>query len=107
MALVMASGFVINPSQPHLGASPDELVSCDCCGQGVLEIKCPYSHCSNTLTSSVSVKGLCLRKNESGEVELKRSHPYFYQVKSQMFTCGVEYCEFVVCTFSAVDGIFV
>ena len=46
-------------------------------------------------------------KDDAEELELKLTHPYFYQVHSQMFTCGVEYCDFVVCTFSAVDGIFV
>ena len=28
---------------PFLGASPDGLVCCSCCGKGLLEIKCPYS----------------------------------------------------------------
>ena len=38
------SGLIVNPFYPHLGASPDELVNCDCCfGEGVLEIKCPFS----------------------------------------------------------------
>ena len=34
----------INPAFPHLGASPDGLVSCKCCGDGLVEIKCPYTH---------------------------------------------------------------
>ena len=37
------TGLCINPSFPHLGASPDGLISCKCCGLGLLEIKCPYS----------------------------------------------------------------
>ena len=28
---------------PYVGASPDRIISCDCCPQAVLEIKCPYS----------------------------------------------------------------
>ena len=36
---VSNSGLVIDPNHPHLGASPDGNVSCDCCnGCGVLEI---------------------------------------------------------------------
>ena len=27
----------------HLAASPDLLIECTCCGEGLLEIKCPYS----------------------------------------------------------------
>ena len=34
---------MINPQYPHLGASPDGVTMCDCCGMGVLELKCPYS----------------------------------------------------------------
>ncbi len=37
------SGIVINSSCPHMSASPDGIVNCDCCGEGVIEIKCPYS----------------------------------------------------------------
>ena len=36
------SGLIINPSYPHLGATPDGKISCECCGTGCLEIKCPY-----------------------------------------------------------------
>ena len=37
------SGLVVNPLYPHLGASPDGIISCSCCGTGLLEIKCPYT----------------------------------------------------------------
>ena len=39
---VLDSGLVINPQWPFIGASPDGLIDCSCCGRGVLEIKCPY-----------------------------------------------------------------
>ena len=38
---VSDTGLYINPDVPHLGAPPDGLVTCDCCGEGCLEIKCP------------------------------------------------------------------
>jgi len=37
------TGLGINPLYPHLGVSPDGVTSCSSHGQGVLEIKCPYS----------------------------------------------------------------
>ena len=54
--LISQLGYIVHPSHPHLGASPDGLLAspdgllaspdgllmCDCCGLGVLEIKCPY-----------------------------------------------------------------
>ena len=36
------SGLVLNPKWPHLGASPDGIVQCECCGRGMIEIKCPF-----------------------------------------------------------------
>ena len=40
---ITESGLILNPLYPFLGATPDGLVSCGCSGNGVLEIKCPYS----------------------------------------------------------------
>ena len=37
------AGLMVNPLFPHLGASPDGFVHCDCCGKGLLEIKCPFT----------------------------------------------------------------
>ena len=37
------SGLVINSAYPHLGATPDGIVQCMCCGKGVVEVKCPYT----------------------------------------------------------------
>lgn len=36
-----------------MGASPDGIVNCVCCGKGVLEIKCPYSCVDKLLLNSV------------------------------------------------------
>ena len=40
---ISVSGLVINTQYPHLGASPDGVTMCECCGKGVVELKCPYS----------------------------------------------------------------
>ena len=37
------TGLHGNPKFPHMGASPDGLVSCECCVEGHPEIKCLYS----------------------------------------------------------------
>ena len=36
---VKESGFFIHPGYPFIGASPDGLISCLCCGDGLCEIK--------------------------------------------------------------------
>jgi hypothetical protein len=38
---ISSAGLFVDANQPHIGASPDGLVSCSCCGKGVLEVKCP------------------------------------------------------------------
>ena len=35
-------GLFLDIAKPYLGAAPDQLVNCKCCGEGLLEIKCPY-----------------------------------------------------------------
>ena len=50
---VTPAGLWVNPKAPHLGASPDGLIFCSCCGSGVLEVKCPYS-VRETIPTSVS-----------------------------------------------------
>ena len=36
-------GLIINTNYPHLGANPDGIINCKCCGEGLLEIKCQFS----------------------------------------------------------------
>ena len=72
------TGLHINPKFPHLGASPDGLLSCSCCGKGVLEIKCPFS-----VRNSTPCNATYLEPAESGD-KLKRSHNYLYQVQGQL-----------------------
>ena len=92
-----SSGLVVHPEHPHLGASPDGVVSCDCCGLGVLEIKCPFS-CKNKSFTEASRNDpqFCLTKCEDSSFELKKAHAYYYQVQTQMKLTGARYCDFVV-----------
>lgn len=36
------SAFHVNLPWPFMGASPDGMVSCECCGLGICKVKCPY-----------------------------------------------------------------
>lgn len=93
------SGLCLNPKWPHLGASPDGVVTCRCCSKGVVEIKCPFCHRNNAIVESSHDKQFCLNKNSSNAMYLDHSHAYYYQVQTQIFICEVDYCDFVVCTF--------
>ena len=85
-------GLFVLPDVPYLGASPDRLVQCNCCGQGLLEIKCPYS-CAGIAPSPDTVDYL----EETDElVQLKRTHKYYFQMQGQMAITGRDFCDFFV-----------
>lgn len=88
-----STGLHVNPVYPHLGVSPDRLVSCSCCGEGVLEIKCPYS-VRNEDPTKVQRSTFCL-KPCAGSLKLSQSHYYYYQIQGQMMVCDVRYCDSV------------
>ena len=96
---VRDSGLTLNPKWPYLGASPDGIVTCECCSKGVVEIKCPFCHRNEDLFNSTDDKHFCLSRDTSGASYLDRAHAYYYQVQTQIFICDVAYCDFVVCTF--------
>ena len=83
------SGLRIHEEYQFLAATPDGIIECECCGQGVLEIKCPY----------------CIRDDEPdlanflNDGSLQKGHQHYYQIQTQMFVCNVDYGDFVVCTF--------
>ncbi|CAN8014073.1 unnamed protein product, partial [Ixodes persulcatus] len=90
------AGLYLSAQYPHLAASPDAVVQCDCCGSGLVEVKCPYTQRESELHVT-DQGGFCL-KRVNGCLSLKHDHMYFYQVQTQMAVCNVEYCDFVVWT---------
>ena len=101
---ISPSGLVINPLYPHLGASPDGIICCDCCGKSVLEIKikCPYNAREGSPHESVNSIDCLYILN--GELHLNTSHAYYYQVQAQMIICQANFADFVVWT---KNGIFI
>lgn len=102
---VSSSGLVVNPLYPYIGASPDGVVTCQCCGQGLLEIKCPYKFkdVSPIVEEALNDKNYCLKKDKEC-VQLSLTHPYYHQVQGQMAVKQLPYCDFVCWT---TCGLFV
>ena len=96
---VQDSGLHINPSFPHLGASPDGIVQFECCGNGVLEIKCPYNAREHSISDAV-LEGIIdfLDITPHGNIALKQSHQYYYQIQAQIAICAARYADLVVWT---------
>ena len=90
------TGVVDNPIFPHLGASPDGLIPCDCCGKGLLEIKCPYS-VRHQAPEAVTKRDFFVERI-GGDMKLKRTHSYYYQVQGQLAICMRDFCNFICWT---------
>ncbi|XP_061174226.1 uncharacterized protein LOC133183284 [Saccostrea echinata] len=91
-------GIFLHPGLSFLAASPDMLVSCDCCGEGLLEVKSTLkpkcSSCSSFCTCNLP--DYLLAAATDGELEIKKNHRYFCQVQGQMAITKRMWCDFFV-----------
>jgi len=97
------SGLVISTNWAFIGAFPYGIVSCDCHGKGVVEIKCPYCYKGSSVVAAAQEDPKFCLKEIDGCLCLDITHSYYYQVLMQLFICNVEYSDFVVCTFASDD----
>ena len=63
----------ISKTKLYIGASPDGLVTCKCCGSGILEIKCPISVAHLSPSES---RLPYLRKDDNDKVNLNHILPF-------------------------------
>ena len=61
---VKQCGTFINKEYPFLHSTPDFLCSCDCCGLGCGEVKCPYCIDDLDFDNYLFKKSSCLERNE-------------------------------------------
>ena len=84
---------MVNPLFPHLGASPDGFVCCDCCEKGLVEIKWPFT------TRDINPSGVrgkprsCLE-----EKSIVISHAYYTQIQGQLVISERQYCDLAIWT---------
>lgn len=71
---VKNSGLLILAEHPCIGASPDGIVTCDCCTSRILEVKCPLNLDKFKAKEMTKDETLCLKKTSK----------YFCQVQVQM-----------------------
>lgn len=90
-------GLFVHARLPFLASSPDRIVKLD--GEDdetVVEIKCPFTNSEHSI-SPLSVTYL---QEINGELFLKKTHNYYYQVQGQMACTGYKKCLFVVHTLA-------
>ena len=94
---VSEMGLVLSVDWPYVGASPDAVVHCSCCGPGAAEFKVTWTHREKTIKEFALVQGTCLHIT-NGYVVLKSTHKYFYQVQTVMAVLNVPYLDFFMLT---------
>ena len=88
---IYKSGFVINPSVPFLGASPDYKVydpSDPISPFGLLEVKCP------SVDSVYDVK--FLKHREYGTLSVNKIGDLYIQIMGQLGLSGLKWCDYLV-----------
>ena len=75
------SGSFISQTYPYLGASPDGVIGCNCRGEGILEIKYPWTNPERLLSEYITQPEPCLTNDDSNKISLKNNHPYMQQIQ--------------------------
>jgi len=92
---VLPAGLFIDEIINFLACSPDGLIGY----KDLLEVKCPYSAKDMTVIEGVEQKKIkFLSVNNSGELQLKKTDIYYYQVQGQLHVANKQTCYFVVWT---------
>jgi len=93
---VRKCGLLVKIDEPFLGASPDGLFSCKCCGTAVLEAKCPYNIKDQNIKENyekVDFLEMC-----DSNLRLKRSHRYYSQLTTEIALRGCSHGFIIVWT---------
>lgn len=94
------SGLVISPNFPYFAASPDQIITCDCCGKITVEVKCPFKFENLNREEGINLllnqKQAYIVRNDTGALVMNRDHSYYFQVQMQIFLTNANYGFFVI-----------
>ncbi|XP_060878263.1 uncharacterized protein LOC132950736 [Metopolophium dirhodum] len=91
---ILPCGLFVDNNLPFLAASPDGLISYD----SIVEIKCPSSIKDYTPEEAFHEKKLKCMTHNDGNLQLKTSHAYFYQIQGQLHITNRKFCYFCIWT---------
>ena len=92
--VISECGLFLDKANCFIGASPDRLMTCDCCEVVCVEIKCPLS-ISYEKPNEKNLDYLCKSEND---IKLKTNHSNFTQCVLQMAVTYRKLCYFIVWT---------
>lgn len=101
--ITQATGLIVSPESPWLGASPDDRVTDpnSAISNGLAEYKNPYSARKFTIKEACEkLPNFCLEKStlDPESCCLKKRHDYHYQIQCQLYCDKREWCDIVVNT---------
>ena len=99
------SGLVVSKSHPFLGASPDNVLTCKCCGKMAVEYKCPYLLKKKELSVRDGHAFLDFLVDHEDKLQINQKHRYYTQVTGQMALLGCSKAYFVV--WSETGALFI
>ena len=68
-----------------------KVINGDCCGNGVVEVKCPYCAKDDTIEDYAASRQACVIQEK--DIVLRKDHAYMYQVQTQMYVCNVDFVD--------------
>ena len=97
---LLSKGFLISDKKPFIGASLDNIRSCQCstgCPDVVVEYKCPWKHQDKHPKDAFitpEVGGV----KKGNVLALSPSSKYYFQVQLQMYVANLTECDLVIWT---------
>ncbi|XP_069116847.1 uncharacterized protein [Argopecten irradians] len=97
-ASLQLCGLFVDKDHPFLGASPDGIVKCKCCGEGLLEVKCSFMYKNQTPQEACADNHYHVYLDENDDVRLKPGTSWYTQIQGQLGVCGKKWCDFILYT---------
>ncbi|XP_069122147.1 uncharacterized protein [Argopecten irradians] len=102
---VSRTGLFVHPTYPYIRASPDAIISCECHGRSLVEVKCPYVH-RNSYIPNVISEGKLEYISEDGTLKIGHSRGYFEQIIVQEAVTSINNAVMVIWSkkgYTAID----
>eukprot|EP01017_Pseudomicrothorax_dubius_P036646 TRINITY_DN526_c0_g1_i3.p1 TRINITY_DN526_c0_g1~~TRINITY_DN526_c0_g1_i3.p1 ORF type:complete len:275 (-),score=54.03 TRINITY_DN526_c0_g1_i3:26-802(-) len=96
---LMSAGFMIDPIDCWMGASPDGLIEHET-SPGIIEIKCPFTGKGLNMkdTAKAYKSGFYMTEIDEGKWKLNRRHDYYAQIQGNLYLHKRQWCDFIVWT---------
>ena len=100
---LLVPGLMISTHTPYLAASPDGIMTCISCGSCLIEVKCLWSKRHFHPKIALNMLGIC--DIVDGNLQLKKSHPYYTQIQGQMGCTDITVCYLVAFTQKGIHSV--